>query len=191
VFIIDTLTAFSNFKLGEGNDSGVVQARGQALKQLLVDNPDLAIVILHHLRKEFNGRGRETKVRTFADIANSYALRAMTDMNILIYQPSSNKEHKCVRALKIEGRFVRGEEKQTVELSEDGKSFSLCTKKIEEDFGAADNGDDEVDLFNAFVKDPSLNELSEQKLHAMTGIPLRAIRSLRQKYPKGTTDFKK
>jgi RecA-family ATPase len=180
VFIIDTFTAFSNFKVGEGNDAGVVQARGQVLKQLLVDTPDLAIIILHHLRKEFNGRGGNMQARNFSDIANSYALRAMTDMNILIYRPSKKKELERVRTLKMEGRFIRGEETHQVELAENGKAFSICKKAIKEDDGWQDL------LLEACIADPELNKLSNEALRKELDVPIRAVRKFRETYKKGS-----
>lgn len=181
VFIIDSFTAFSNFKVGEGNDSGVVQARGQALKQLLVDTPDLAIIILHHLRKEFNGRGGgDMHARNFSDIANSYALRAMTDMNILIYRPSKKKELERVRTLKMEGRFIRSEETHQVELAEDGKAFSICKKAVRED------DDWQEQLLEACIANPELTKLSNDALHKELDVPLRAVRKFRKTYKKGS-----
>jgi RecA-family ATPase len=130
VFVIDTLTAFSNFRSGEAFDPGVVQVRLQLLKTLLTDNAQLSIVILHHLRKENNNRGGDVAARSFADIANSYALRAGTDQNILIYRPS--KKHETVRTLKIEGRFSMEHEFQ-VSLDLKKQEFVRLDKPVEDE----------------------------------------------------------
>jgi hypothetical protein len=175
VFVIDTFTAFSNFKAGEAFDPGVVHARLQALKVLLKSRPNLAIVILHHLRKEVAG-GNQT-ARTFGDIANSYALRAGTDQNVLLFAPNKKKAPN-VRSLMIEGRFVDSEEEIQVELTPDG--FQLRNAQVEDDKRPAQEL-----ILEAVSRDPELNNLVVRDLADRLGISTKQVQLFRQKFPKG------
>jgi hypothetical protein len=168
VFVIDTLTAFSNFKAGEAFDPGVVHARLQTLKSLLKKRPNLAVIILHHLRKEVAGQ----KVsRSFGDIANSYALRAGTDQNILIYSPDKKKSPN-VRCLSIEGRFVDSEESISIELTPEG--FRLLDGEIKAEPTPQEK------LLELVRLKPELNDLSFRELADATGFSLRQVQIFRK-----------
>ena len=179
VFVIDTLTAFSNFRSGEAFDPGVVQARLQELKILITKFPDLAILILHHLRKEKNDAGRYETVKTFSDIANSYALRAGSDQNILFYCPSSNEEDKMVRTVRIEGRFVDQETTFQIVLTPNG--FGKRQQPVEE---PAENEQDR--LLALCLKDPALNDQPRATICEAYGFTAHQVNTFRQTYPRGT-----
>jgi hypothetical protein len=179
VFVIDTLTAFSNFRSGEAFDPGVVQARLQDLKILISKFPDLAILILHHLRKEKNDANRYETVKSFNDIANSYALRAGSDQNILFYCPSSNEEDKMVRTVRIEGRFVEQETTFQIVLTPDG--FEKRQQPVEEPAE-----DEQARLLGLCLKNPTLNNQPIRDIMETYGFKKNQVERFRQTWARGT-----
>jgi hypothetical protein len=171
LFIVDTFTAFALFRASEANDSGPVTTRLQQLKSLQADSPDLAIVVCHHLRKEdAKTRGN----RSFSDIANSYALRAASDMNIIIWKPSSKPENKNLRSMRIEGRFLEEE-------------TSISFQKIGDDFQRTDapvkvNPNDVI--LKEVLANPVYNTMSIRKLAEELDRPKTTIGRFRQQYPE-------
>lgn len=185
ILVIDTLTAFSGFQRGEAADAGVVQARLQTLRNLLVDAPNLAIVILHHLRKEDNLPGGKTMVRTFADMANSYAFRAGSDQNVLIYKQDSNDENSHVRTIVVEGRFMgdKPTDRFQVELTPTG--YQRIVAPVSADDLKRQEKDAEVEELAQMIHEhPEWEELGERKLKAASHKSERVIRAYREKYPK-------
>src|SRR5579862_4301940 len=93
ILVIDTFTAFSNLSIGEVNDPGALTTKLMALKSLYKIQPQLAIVLLHHLRKPSNKPGQTSSIRDFSDIAGSYAFRAATDQNMIMFKPRKQPEN--------------------------------------------------------------------------------------------------
>jgi hypothetical protein len=177
LLIVDTFTAFAMFKGGEAYDSGPVTTRLQQLKSLQADSPDLAIVVCHHLRKEDNKRAYGA--RAFNDIANSYALRAASDMNILMWQPSGKAEDKNLRTMRIEGRFL--EEEVSFHFRKVGEIFNPS------DAPAKRNSHDRI--LEAIYAKPSLNALSVRDLANELGKSKSVIGRFREEYPQDHMAF--
>jgi hypothetical protein len=179
VFVIDTFTAFAQFRGGESFDPGVVHTRGQALKELLVGNPDLAIVVLHHLRKEPNIRGGDNVTRSFSDIANSYALRAFSDTNVLIYKTSPNAEDEFKRTLVIEGRLTHSQLPLIIELTKNGfvdVTPKIAPKKEESSFDK---------LLRKCIQVPDATNWSIDRIIEEWGFTETEVRNFRRVYNKG------
>jgi hypothetical protein len=120
-----TLISFSQLQNGESYDAGEMTNLLTVLKALYSQVPGLAIVVLCHCRKL---SGTKT-ARSFADIAGSYAIRAVSDMNILLFA-KDRKNYPRERTYVTEGRFnehITDAEGLTVELSEDGSTFKYVT----------------------------------------------------------------
>jgi hypothetical protein len=172
LLVVDTFTAFALFKGGEAFDSGPVTTRLQQLKSLQADAPDLAIVVCHHLRKEDEEEAYGE--RSFSDIANSYALRAASDMNVIMWKPSARVEDKNLRSMKIEGRF----------LVEDA---NLSFRKIEDDFQLVDAPirlHPHQVILSIIQKRPDLNRLSVRELSDEIGKTKSLIARFRNEYPQ-------
>jgi archaellum biogenesis ATPase FlaH len=177
LLIIDTFSAFALFKGGEAYDAGPVTTRLQQLKSIQTEFPDLAIVVCHHLRKEdqIHGKG----VRSFSDIANSYAFRAAADMNVLLWKPSNKPVDKNLRNLTIEGRFI--EEEFAISFRKEGDEFRACGPPVKPD--------PYLWIVNRVLEEPELNNLSEQALADELGVSRKKIRGFRKVYPKDCQVF--
>jgi len=72
------------------------------LKKLYTVVPGLGIAVLCHCREM---AGSKNTIRSFADIAGSYAIRAVSDMNILLYA-KNRKTNPRQRTYVTEGRIT-------------------------------------------------------------------------------------
>ena len=121
LLVLDTYSSFAQLEGGELYDSGPIIRKLQQLKSLVIKAPDIAIVILHHLRKEKNLQGF-SPVKSFHDIAGSYGFRAATDVNVLLIKPEKD-DKSPIRRVDIEGRY---------ESDEDKPIFTAVRLKVEE-----------------------------------------------------------
>jgi hypothetical protein len=125
VIVVDTLISFSQLQNGESYDAGEMTALLTALKTLYSQVPGLAIAVLCHCRK-LHGTA---KIRRFADIAGSYAIRAVSDMNVLLFAENIETSPR-ERTYVVEGRFVEHTTPKDgiqVALSEDWNTYELST----------------------------------------------------------------
>lgn len=171
LFVVDTFSAFAQFRGGEAFDAGPVTTRLQQLKSLMATIPDLAIVVCHHLRKEDEQKGGGA--RSFHDIANSYALRAASDMNIIFYRPDRKEENKNLRTMKVEGRFL--EEEYEMSFRKVGDSFQQEAAPVRED--------PYKDIKQALTYNPDLAKLSIRKLADDLKIDEGRVKRFKQKHP--------
>lgn len=175
LLVVDTFTSFAQFNGGEAFDSGPVTNRLQQLKSLQSDIPDLAICVNHHLRKEDFQRGGK---RTFADIANSYALRAASDTNIILYRPSNKREDSNLRELQIESRFL--EDVQTLRFRKNGSEFTEETGELTSPVAEK--------IRAAIQANPELDKLSIRVLADTLKVTKSAVERYRQSNPQTVVD---
>ena len=156
LIVVDTLISFSQLQNGESYDAGEINNLLTILKALYSIVPGLAIVVLCHCRKLSGTK----PALSFADIAGSYAIRAGSDMNILLFA-KDRKLYPRERTYVTEGRFnehITDADGLTVELSEDGSTFKYVTMPIWK------APDPKVILRDAVIAEPSLLKLGRDAL---------------------------
>src|SRR6185369_5367051 len=156
LIVVDTLISFSQLQNGESYDAGEITNLLTILKALYSIVPGLAIVVLCHCRKLSGTK----PARSFADIAGSYAIRAGSDMNILLFA-KDRKLYPRERTYVTEGRFnehITDADGLTVEQSEDGSTFKYVTMPIWK------APDPKVILRDAVIAEPSLLKLGRDAL---------------------------
>jgi hypothetical protein len=177
ILVVDTLVSFANLESGESFDAGVMTRIFMGLKSLFTTRPDLAIIVLHHLRK---GDGARPKpIRSFADVAGSYALRAATDQNVVMFAPEP-KHHPTRRRILVEGRFDEPYSFD-VELGEGG--YQPLVNRAEP--LPAGRRDMQGEISEAVRADPQLAELSDRKLADKLKVTVHQVRVFRDKSRTG------
>jgi len=102
---------------GESFDAGVVTEKLTHLKQEIFGiNRDIAIVILHHLRKV-----KEGDEPGFNDVANSFAMTAAPDSNMILWDPKIATDPN-LRCIKVQGRYGLVPNR-SIRLTKDGYEF--------------------------------------------------------------------
>jgi hypothetical protein len=173
--VIDTLVSFAKLKEGQIADGGPMTELLMDLKSLFRSVPGLAIVVLHHCRIENQSRGGDFRIRRFSDIAGSYALRASSDQNILLFAADEQNDPRT-RTVKIEGRFEMGAvDGFDIRLSADEQDYELAP--IGMNFGASLQKEK---LHLALEADPSIAELSERDLAEKVGVSRHQAREWRK-----------
>jgi RecA-family ATPase len=171
VIVIDTLISFARLKGGDSYDAGAMTALLMELKTLYSSVPGLAIVVLHHCRKEGQWKGGDHEVRKFADMAGSYAIRAASDQNILLFSPDKKNDPR-VRTVKVEGRFEMGaEEGFDIRLSPDENDYELVPqltwgKSLQQE-----------KLHQAYAADPTIIDLTEREIAEKFDVTRHQVRN--------------
>lgn len=182
ILVIDTLTSFAQLEKGEGFDAGVIASKMTQLKQAVAAiNRDIAIVIIHHTRKEQDGH------IDFDSIANSFMLRAATDCN-MIFRLAGKKNPKQ-RLLKVESRLA-SEYELTLEL-DDNMGYKVVPDRAS---SAGDEAevDEEAAIWNACQAHPEYEELGEKKLGRTLQISHNQVNRFRKRYgPRYFTNARK
>jgi hypothetical protein len=190
LLVIDTFSSFAQFEAGEASDAGPVTSRLQELKSLISARPGLGIVLCHHLRKA-QSNGGDWRARNFADVANSYALLAASDMNAILFAPSKKEEDKNLREILVQGRML-GKVPQPFKVQ-----YRLIDDQLVEEGNALAHRRDKSELqeriLAAVQADPDrFDQLSIEKLarelSIFWGEPVapNQARVFRGKYPKGS-----
>lgn len=163
LLIVDTLLSFSQLQGGDSSDAGVMGQLLAQLKQSVFSvNRDIAIIVLHHLRKE-----RGQSVKNFNAMAGSYALRASSDCNILLLKGEKNR-----RIVKTETRMGEVPDR-TIALGDDG--YRVLN---EMEFNAA------AKIKNALQEHPEYAALSQDKLADKLQIGRQSIRTFLKNNPQ-------
>jgi hypothetical protein len=189
LLVIDTFSAFAQFRGGEAYDSGPTTQRLQELKELVSEYPGLAIAINHHLRKDdYTDTGGDVLDRNFNDIANSYALRAASDMNVIIYKPSKADANENLRKIKVEGRLIEERFECQYRLLKNHQ-FVRADGDAKK---ANDRTEEQSLILKSLQASPELDNLANRPLselltkeHGQT-ISEKQVRNFRNQYPKGS-----
>lgn len=116
ILVIDTFGAFSNLPLGGENDAACIAERMMTLKQLYKVKPNLAIVLIHHIRKP--SADPRFPVKEFADLRDargSSAIIGSVDHCVLL----SKGQQDRVRNIHTEG-LLEAENKFSLVLTDNG-----------------------------------------------------------------------
>lgn len=115
ILVIDTFGSFANLPPGGENDSACIAERLMGLKQLYKNKPNLAIVLVHHIRKP--SADPRFPAKDFADLRDargSSAIVGGTDWCVML-----SKGQNTVRNIHTEGRFGP-EQKFSLALTDNG-----------------------------------------------------------------------
>jgi RecA-family ATPase len=163
LLVVDTLLSFAHLQGGDSFDAGVMGQLLAQLKQSVFSvNRDIAIIVLHHLRK---GRGKG--VKDFNSMAGSYALRASSDCNILLLKGEKNR-----RVIKTESRMGEVSER-TIALDDEG--YRVLN---EMQFNAA------ARIEKALHENPEYKALSQEKLADVLKVGRQTIRTFLKNNPQ-------
>lgn len=150
------------------------------LKTLFQTRNDLSIVVLHHLRKEPGNRS--STIRKFSDVAGSYALRAATDQNIVMFA-HGGKEHPTRRRIIVEGRFGANE---SFDAELNGAIYSrMDAEPVVEEKGIA-AVDPQAFIAGALRDNPALDRFGNKNLADRLGVSEYQVQEFRKKNRKGT-----
>jgi|SRR5690348_16245254 len=115
ILVIDTFGSFANLPPGGENDSACIAERLMTLKALYKDKPNLAIVLVHHIRKP--SADPRFPAKDFADLRDargSSAIVGGVDWCVML-----SKGMNTVRNIHTEGRFGP-ENKFSIALTDNG-----------------------------------------------------------------------
>jgi RecA-family ATPase len=173
VVVLDTYTSFAQLKGGELFDSGPIITKIQQLKSLIINEPELAIVINHHCRKDPQQRG-DNYSKSFHDMAGSYGFRAATDVNVMITKPAP-ESNPTLRKLQIEGRYIE---------NPDGQETLWYTREDGRLLQTDDPTDKEVyqNILSQALTHPEWDTLSLRDFGAKVGKSYSTIKRFRDKY---------
>jgi len=103
VLVVDTFGSFAHFPPGGENDSACVAERIMSLKQLYTLKPNLAIILVHHIRKP--SADPRFPVKEFADLRDSRGSSAIVGSVDHCVMLSKAFGQTAVRNIHTEGRF--------------------------------------------------------------------------------------
>ena len=110
VLVIDTFGAFAALPFQGENDSAIVSERFMQLKVLFKKRPNLAIVLVHHVRKPSNDPKLRRDTLSLSDMRGSNALVGAADHVVMLGKDTRQK----TRQIHLEGRFVDEQDFQIV-----------------------------------------------------------------------------
>lgn len=183
ILVVDTFVSFARLESGDSFDAGVMTGLFMELKTLFQTRNDLSIVVLHHLRK--GDSNNPSPIRKFSDVAGSYALRAATDQNIVMFA-HGGKEHPNRRRIILEGRFGANE---SLDAELNGATYNrIDAEPVVEKQGIA-AVDRQADIAGALNDDPRLDLLANKPLAEKLKewkITEHQIQVFRKKHPRGS-----
>lgn len=103
VLVVDTFTSFARLKENANNDPGVIATRLMELKGLFSTRPDLAILVIHHLRKPENNP-KHQRSQDENDVLGSQSYIAGVDQ-IVVLAETDRTYPGPMRTLSFKGRF--------------------------------------------------------------------------------------
>ena len=115
ILVIDTFGSFANLPPGGENDSACISERLMLLKQLYKYKPNLAIILVHHIRKP--SADPRFPVKDFADLRDARVSSAIVGgvEHCLMLSKGINN----IRNIHTEGRF-EPEQKFSIALTDNG-----------------------------------------------------------------------
>jgi hypothetical protein len=190
VFVLDTLGAFFHLPAGGENDNGVMQQRMAQLRLLFDVKPNIAIVIVHHARKEYeNGRsqvrGDDSKYGDGSSIRGASALLGALDHSIVMTRPKGEgSKGSPKRYLSFQGRYPDSND-MTMDIERKPDMSYVVTK-----YSRPSENDQPLMSHQEEVRQDQINELSKalpfssedavsmKDLQTATGISSRTLKYL-------------
>ena len=137
VFVIDTLGAYFHLPPGGENDNGVMQQRMAQLRQFFNIRKHLAIVLIHHNRKEItNGNGRNADRSLYPSlnsIRGASAIAGAADHAICLGAPKEPLDTN--RYISFFGRYVESNGMR-MQVSRDTKTEEYAVVSTERPYGS-------------------------------------------------------
>jgi archaellum biogenesis ATPase FlaH len=118
VLVIDTFSSFASLPPGGENDSACIAERLMALKHLFLGKPNLAIVLVHHIRKPVEDP-KNPRFKDFADLRDARGSSAIVGGVDHCLMLSKHQRNDNARNIHVEGRFVK-EQRFSIVLTDNG-----------------------------------------------------------------------